>query len=90
MELVTDPVCGVPWVLTLIGPDGGADCAFGGQRPPKMTAGPYRAAAPSASLAAMAVAEPDPSAGSATAGLRVDALAGALAVPTWGGHPSFA
>lgn len=76
-ELVTLPLGPVvPWVLTVIGPDGGAAKTCSGQMPPKITAGPYRAAAPSGSVAVIGVAEPD--GGNETEGLSVLAVAGAL------------
>src|SRR5436190_4557585 len=41
-ELVTDPLAPVvPWALTVIGPEGGADGTCSGHRPAKMRAGPY-------------------------------------------------
>jgi hypothetical protein len=40
-ELVTVPPAGVPWVLTEIGPEGGALAASSGQIPPKTVDGPY-------------------------------------------------
>jgi hypothetical protein len=76
-ELVTVPPDGVPCVLTLIGPEAG-DAAgqlvsSQGHSPPKITAGPYTALAPSLSVAV--TAELDPLLGSVTEGAKLLELA---------------
>src|SRR5215210_6537286 len=60
-ELATEPVGPVvPWVLTVVGPEGGASAlgSLAGYWPLKSLAGPYCATAPSLSVAVMGVDEP--------------------------------
>ena len=71
-ELVTDPPAGVPTVLAVSGPDGGADATPEGQMPPKKTAGPNWPFAPSGSVWVIAVAEPPT--GSVTDGLKLGSV----------------
>jgi len=74
-ELVTDLL---PLVLTLSGPEGGSGAPGSvGCRPPRMTAGPYRARTPLSSVAVSATAEPP--GGSSTAGLALVASPGGIA-----------
>jgi hypothetical protein len=71
-----------PLVLTVMGPDGGTG-ALGsdGGRPPRITAGPYWARAPSLSAEVIAVLEPPP--GSVTDGLALATSPGGAVCP----HP---
>src|SRR5262245_43139241 len=76
-ELVTLPPAPiVPWVLTVIGPDGGAEATLSAQMPPKMVAGPQPPAAPSAAVTGRGGFGGRPPGGRFTNGLC--AVAGAL------------